>query len=311
MNDCLIVSARADEYIAMLAGYEDLALAATACTSSQQAAQQYSGQRIVFGDPDLVAPVLDALPAVEWVQSTWAGVLPFVQAARRDYLLTGVKGVFGPQMSEYVLGHILAHELKIAERARAQSNREWCRQASGTLLGKHIGIMGTGSIGRHIASVASSFGMHVSGLSRSGALLPEFDQVRAIDELAEFLQELDYLVAALPQTSNTDNLLDAAAIAHLPSHAVLINVGRSNVLDHTALAAALRGGNLAAAVLDVFDEEPLPQDSPLWTVPNLHVTAHISAVSHPSLVVPIFVENLRRYRQKRDLEFVIDLDKGY
>ncbi len=311
MTDCLIVSARADEYTAALAAYEDLALSMTACTSLEQATQRYSGQRIVFGDPDLVAPLLDAMPAVDWVQSTWAGVLPFVEAGRRDYVLTGVKDVFGPQMSEYVLGHILALELRIAERAEAQSKREWYRQPSGTLLEKHIGIMGTGSIGRHIGRVAASFGMQVSGLSRSGAALQGFDQVWPIEQLHAFLRELDYLVAALPQTSNTDNLLDAAALAQLPSRAVLINVGRSNAIDDSALAAALRGGNLAGAVLDVFDEEPLPQGSPLWTVPNLHVTAHISAVSHPSLVVPIFVDNLRRFQQQQDLEFVIDLDKGY
>lgn len=311
MTDCLIVSARADEYITALADYEDLALSTTACASPEQAAQTYSGQRIVFGDPDLVAPLLDAMPAVDWVQSTWAGVLPFVEAGRRDYVLTGVKDVFGPQMSEYVLGHILAIELRIADRAEAQSNREWYRQSSGTLLGKRMGIMGTGSIGRHIGRVASSFGVRVSGLSRSGAALAGFDEVFSIEELHEFLQDLDYLIATLPQTSNTDNLLDAAALAQLPSRAVLINVGRSNLIDDSALAAALRGGNLAGAVLDVFDEEPLPQDSPLWTVPNLHVTAHISAVSHPSLVVPIFVDNLRRFQQQQDLEFVIDLDKGY
>jgi phosphoglycerate dehydrogenase-like enzyme len=311
MTDCLIVSARADEYITVLADYEDLALSTTACMSLEQAAQRYSGQSIVFGDPDLVAPLLHAMPAVDWVQSTWAGVLPFVQADRRDYVLTGVKDVFGPQMSEYVLGHILALELKIAERARAQSNREWYRQPSGTLLGKSIGIMGTGSIGRHIGRVASGFGMRVSGLSRSGALLAGFDRVWPIEELHAFLQDLDYLVAALPQTSKTDNLLDGAAIAQLPAHAYLINVGRSNVLGENALSEALQSGNLAGAVLDVFDEEPLPQDSPLWTVPNLHVTAHISAVSHPSLVVPIFVDNLRRYQQQQNLEYVIDLDKGY
>jgi len=311
MSDCLIVSDRADEYLAALAEYEDLQLSTTVCASLEQAAQRYSGQKIVFGDPDLVAPLLRAMPEVEWVQSTWAGVLPFVQADRRGYVLTGVKDVFGPQMSEYVLGYLLAHELKITERVRAQSNREWHRQRSGTLLGKHIGIMGTGFIGRHIARLASCFGMRVSGLSRSGSLAAGFDQVLPVEELNAFLQKLDYLVAVLPQTGNTDNLLDKAALAQLPAHAYLINVGRSNVLNDAALIEALQGGSLAGAVLDVFDEEPLPKDSPLWTAPNLQVTAHISAVSYPSLVVPIFVENLRRYQKRQDLQFVIDLDKGY
>ena len=118
-------------------------------------------------------------------------------------------------------------------------------------------------------------------------------------------------MVALPQTADTDNLLDAAALAKLPAQAYFINVGRSNVVDDGALIDALRNDRLAGAALDVFDEEPIPQDSPLWDTPNLSITAHIAAISHPSLIVPIFIENYRRYIKEQPLKYVIDFDAGY
>jgi len=311
MTECLILSARAEAYMAELANHRNPSVDAVACSTHEQALKNYAGQRVVFGDPDLVAPLLVQWPAVEWVQSSWAGVLPFVQEQRRDFVLTGVKGIFGEQMSEYVIGYMLAHELRVLERNKAQCDRTWYRQPSGTLQGKHIGIMGTGSIGQHIARTAGNFGMRVSGLSRSGAAVNGFDEVVSMDQRDSFLQPLDYLISTLPQTYETSNLLDEAAFQHLPAHACFINVGRSNVVSDDALVAALESGSLGGAVLDVFDEEPLPAESPLWTTPNLHITAHVSAASHPSLVVPIFVDNLRRYQQSRTLNYVIDLDKGY
>ena len=259
----------------------------------------------------MIAAVLNQMPEVEWVQSTWAGVTPLVSIARRDYVLTGVKGIFGPQMSEYVLGYLLAHELRVIERAHAQRRRDWASIPSGVLQGKSLGIMGTGSIGQHIARTAAAFGMRVTGLSRSGAAVPGFDTVRPVDQLHGFLQGINYLVSTLPQTGATDSLLDAAALAQLPRDAYFINVGRSNVVDDTALIESLRNGDIAGAALDVFDEEPLPHDSPLWDTPHLTITAHIADISHPALIATIFIENYRRYFQGQRLRYVVDFDAGY
>ena len=311
MTDCLIISSHADEYAAEIARHKDVDVSVTACTTSEQALRQYAGQRIVFGDPDLVAPVLPNMPTVEWVQSTWAGVLPFVQGARRDYRLTGIKDVFGEQLSEYVLGYLLAHELKILERVENQLKHQWHEASSGSLQGKRLGIMGTGSIGRHIAHKAALFGMRVSGLSRTGAATEGFDDVQATSELYVFLASVDYLVAILPQTSETDRLLDERAFTQLPSHAYFINIGRGNVVDDDALINALQRGEIAGASLDVFDEEPLPEDSPLWETPNLLITAHMGAVSYPELVVPIFVENYQRFSKNAPLRSMVDFDAGY
>ena len=281
------------------------------CGSSAEALEKYAGQTILFGDPDMVAKILPELPDVDWVQSTWAGITPLTAVGRRDYVLTGVKNVFGPQMTEYVLGYLLAHELRVVERARQQAARNWFDSPSGILHGKRLGIMGTGSIGAHIAGMARAFGLEVRGLSQSGTQSPDFDDVRPVEDLHNFLQGLDYLVSVLPATHGTTHLLDNAALAKLPPHAYFINVGRGNVVDDDALMDALNHGRLAGAALDVFDEEPVPAASPLWETPNLMITAHIAAMSHPGLIVPIFIENYRRYCNNEPLKFVIDLDKGY
>ena len=226
-------------------------------------------------------------------------------------MLTGIKNVFGPQMSEYVLGYLLAHELSILKRKAAQQQRNWFKDLSGMLEGKRLGIMGTGSIGQHIANSAAVFGVTSVGLSRSGAATKGFENVVPVAQLHEFLERCDYLVSTLPQTAATDRLLDSAALRKLPPHAYYVNVGRSNVVDDAALIDALQNGRLAGAALDVFDQEPVPQDSPLWDTPGLSITAHVAAISHSQLIVPIFIDNYRRYRRKQALKYIIDFDVGY
>jgi len=311
MTDCLIIDAAANEFADEIARLADSPLPVKACTSAEQALDEYANQTILFGNPDMIAAVLPEMPGVDWVQSSWAGVTPLMGIDRRDYILTGVKGVFGPQMSEYVMGYLLAHELKVLERMKQQREHNWFKDVSGALREKRLGIMGTGSIGRHIAQTATVFGIKVTGLNRSGTASPVFEDVLPVGRLHDFLKETDYLVSTLPQTDDTDDLLDGVALAKLPAHAYFINIGRSNIVNDEALIDALRNGKLAGAALDVFDEEPIPPNSPLWDTPNLSITAHIAAISHPSLIVPIFVDNYRRYMQKQPLKYTIDFDAGY
>ena len=311
MPACLIVTATAEDYVEELTRLADVPIPFKACSSAEQALTEYTDESVLFGRPDMIAEILPNTPTVEWVQSTWAGVTPLIAAERRDYVLTGVKDVFGPQMSEYVIGYLLAHELRVLERMQEQQQHNWFEGLSGTLKGRRLGIMGTGSIGQHIAKAASYFDMTVTGMSRSGATRPGFDKVMQTNQLHEFLEKLDYLVSILPNTPDTDHLLDAVALKKLPKHACFINIGRSNVVDDDALMDALINNELAGATLDVFDEEPIPQESPLWDTPNLTITAHVAAVSYPSIIVPIFVDNYRRYTSKQPLRYVVDFDAGY
>ena len=269
------------------------------------------GPPVLLGEPDLVADVLDDLPAVRWVQSTWAGVTPLIEQHRRDYHLTGVKGVFGPQMAEYVLGHLLAHQLRLLERLGRQAQRDWWPEPSSTLAGGTLGILGTGSIGAEIARRARVFDLAVIGLSRSGRAQADFDRVWPVADLTDFLQRADFVVSVLPDTPATQGLLDAKAIAAMRPGAYFVNVGRGSVVDETALAEALNRHHLGGAALDVFNEEPLPRVSPLWHAENTLVTAHVAARSWPRDIAALFIDNYRRYAAGEALRYIVEFDRGY
>ena len=307
---CLIVTPAAAQFAEEIARH-DPRIPITCCASADSALRAYAGEKVIFGDPATVSEALPQMPAVEWVQSSWAGVTPLVRLPRRGYVLTGIKEVLGPQMSEYVLGYLLAHELKVVERVAAQQQHTWFADASGGLAGKRLGIMGTGSIGRHLARSAAVFGLTSFGLSRSGVATAAFTRVWPVTGLRAFLGQCDYLVSTLPETPDTDRLLDGTALRALPPHAYFVNVGRGNVIDDATLVEALRTGRLAGAAVDVFDREPVPRDSPLWDAPGLTMTAHIAATSHPHLIAPVFVDNYRRYANGQALKYVIDFDAGY
>ena len=311
MSGALIVTTLATEFADEIKRLSGDTIPVTACSTVDEAIVAYANETVLFGSPGMIVQLMDRMPGVEWVQSSWAGVTPLIDAPRRDYVLTGVKDVFGPQMAEYSLGLLLAHELKLHERRRAQAAREWLGTHSGTLTGKRLGVMGTGSIGAAIAKAAGAFGMSSVGFSRSGNAVDGFEAVFPAEGLEAFLGDIDYLVATLPATPETTGLLNAKTLSLLPAHGYFINVGRSNVVDDDALISALSSGALAGAALDVFDEEPVPPASPLWDTPNLTMTAHIAAISHPLLIVPIFVENYRRYAAGEPLKYVVDFDLGY
>lgn len=311
MPAIMIISEDALEYAGLLSELAAEGVAINCARTGQEATAAYRGQAILLGEPDLIAGVLHAMPTVEWVQSTWAGVTPLMSAARRDFVLTVVKDTFGPQMAEYVLAYLLARELDIFERLEQQKARQWHDEFSGILQGKRLGIMGTGSIGRHIAAVAGAFGMSVSGLSRRGRAVEGFERVFMPGSLDAFLQQLDYLVAVLPDTPATDRMLDARAFKAMPRHCYFINIGRGNLVDEAALADALARGELAGAVLDVFSEEPLPQDSPLWTAPGLLLTGHVAARSWPEDIAKIFIDNYWRHQRGDALRYSVDFEQGY
>lgn len=307
----LVVSHDAEDYRALLrrelGGEVPVAVAASAA----EAVSRYDGQPVVLGRPDLLAPLLETRPPVAWVQSTWAGVRPLAELDFRGYRLTGVKDVFGPQMAGYVFAHVLAREARLDERRASQRARRWDAAPGGSLEGKVMGIMGAGSIGRHVARVAAGFGLRVVGFNTRGGALPGFERVHTRATLDGFLADSDYVVGVLPDVPGTTGLLDAEAFARMKPSALLINVGRGNLVDESALAAALEAGGIAGAVLDVFRVEPLPPDSPLWAAPNLTITGHVAAVSRPADIARVFAANYRRFAEGGELEGVIDPGRGY
>ncbi len=306
-----IATHNAEEYLQLLHDYLEVVPEVLLASTIKDAVKLYGGQPVVLARPDFAAALVQTKPPIKWLQSTWAGVTPLIEIDYRDYLLTGLKDIFGPQMADYVMGYVLAHELRIEQRSESQKQRRWDDQFSGELRGKVMGVLGTGSIGAHVAQVASQFGIEVLGLNTTGREVESFDRVFAIADLSELLPQCDYLVSILPNAPGTNNLLNRAAFSQMKKSALLINVGRGNVIADSELCEALSRGELAGAVLDVFQEEPLPQDSALWDAPNLKVTGHVAAVSRPDDIARVFAENYRRFTLEESLLYVVDFEKGY
>lgn len=267
---------------------------------------------IAIGEPRLIRDALPNLSQLKWAQSIYAGVEPLVDPAqRRDYILTNARSVFGELMSEYVFGYLLFLEKRMLERIRSQQAHQWQRNESGWMRGKTIGLLGVGSIGAHLAGTAKHFGMKVRGYTRGSETSTQVDKYYHGTDLLKFADGLDYLVSVLPRTNETNRLVDKALLDVLPDHAVFVNVGRGNSVDEAALEHALKQGKLAAAVLDVFEKEPLPSDHPFWDTPNLYMTYHTSAISYPEDITRVFVENYDLYIQGKPLKYLVDFEQGY
>lgn len=307
----LVAAEDAGEYLAHLQAPDLPGLLVSCATSTEELRRVWKGQPVLLAQPGLVAPLLADMPGIRWVQSTWAGVTPILEVSRRDFQLTGIREVFGPQMFEYVLAYLLAHELRLFERLGRQAGRHWWPRHSGTLRGKVLGVMGTGSIGAYIARQAQALGMATIGFSRSGKAVDGFGKVYGPDWLEDFLALPDYLVCVLPDTPGTRGLLDTRALAAMKKGVYMVNIGRGSLIDEVALAEAVSAGQIAGAALDVFGEEPLPADSPLWHTPGVIVTAHVAAVSRPAEIADIFLANYRRFVAGRRLKYRVDFDRGY
>jgi len=304
MPTLLILSKDAEEYRSILesANLPNLEIAEKASKETE----------IVFGAPTMISDALNSLPNLRWAQASWAGVEPLLDPSlRRDYVLTNARGVFGGLMSEYVFGYLLAHERKIFERAAAQKNKIWDTSLTGQLRGKTIGLLGVGSIGAEVAQMAKAFGMTVRGYTRSSEESTQVDKYFHGDDLLNFVKGLDYLVGILPNTKETSKIVDEKVLHTLPSHAVFVNVGRGSAVDESALLKALQENKIAGAVLDVFEQEPLPKEHPFWNAPNLTMTFHTSAPSLPEDIAKVFIENYRLYIEGKPLKYVVDFARGY
>lgn len=313
MNHLLILSPQAEDYARLLAPYSlDQLTLHTANYYSALDPAQLKTINLVLGDPPWVVKLLAHLPQLQWVQSTFAGVNALCAPnLPHHYQLTNVKTVFGQPMSEYVFGYILALERDLLRARQQQQQHRWQPFSYRSLAGLTIGIAGLGDIGQHLASTAKHFGMRVKGLKLQATRVPQVDEVYTVTELKQFLLELDYLVITLPATVQTRHLFDAAALAQLKTDAVLINVGRGTCVDQIALTEQLKAQQLRAAVLDVFAEEPLAADDPLWDLEQVYITPHQAAVSVPADIVKIFVRNYQRFQQGQTLDYQVDFTKGY
>jgi len=285
---------------------------AVAVCSTPSEAEPHIGDAEILYAWNFPRALLPRAAKLRWAQNMGAGVerLMLPELPRR-VKVTRVAGIFGPWIAEYVLGWCLWLTQR-TELFRAQQRERRWRQADPLRLhGATLCVVGLGDIGRTIARAARGFGMLVVGVNRSGRKVAEADRVYKTRDLRKAVAGADFVALTAPLTEATRGLIGAAELAAMRPSAWLINTARGPVVDEAALLYALRGRRLGGAVLDVFDEEPLPQSHPLWELDNVVITPHISGPSTSGEIAPIFNDNLRRYLAGRALRYGVDRKRGY
>ena len=269
---------------------------------------------ITFGHPWLPDLVRER-PSIEWIHLLSAGAnhlleqdLPFERLR-----VSTSSGVHAATIGDYVMAGVLYHTKHLGRFAAQQREKRWERGPQDELEGRTMAIVGLGAIGAGIAVRAQAFGMRVIGTKRTPSDVPHVDEVHGPDDLHTVLRQTDVIAVTLPLTPGTRGLIGPDEFAVMRKGAILVNVGRGHVIDEIALTTALRDGRLRAATLDVFAEEPLPADSPLWDLDNVLITPHVAGdtPAYMRKAVDVFAENYRSWQRKGRLTTAVDVQAGY
>ncbi|GAA4454980.1 D-2-hydroxyacid dehydrogenase [Nibrella saemangeumensis] len=267
---------------------------------------------VVFGNPP--ADWWAESRNLRWVQLYSAGFDPYLaldwtRPELQSVTVTNLRGFFGQPVAETAVAGVMALYRKIDELARLQAQSRWVggelRPQMNLLYRKRVLVLGAGAIGETIMKILRGFDCHVTLVRRS--------QAPTVEDLDELLPEADIIMAALPDTEETKNTLSAQRLALMKPSAVVVNVGRGSAIDEPALTDALQHNRLAGAVLDVTYQEPLPGESPLWSMTNVLLTQHTGGgyAEENADKVRVFLRNLDRYRAGEPLENVVDFSRGY
>ncbi|MBD2691174.1 D-2-hydroxyacid dehydrogenase [Anabaena catenula] len=266
--------------------------------------------------PTTLHRVLDAAPALRWHHAPNAGVNHILtpKYLERDLILTNGAGIHAIPIAEFVITYLLAYTKQLPSLYQLQAEHNWQRGLPiQELLDKTLLIIGAGGIGQEISIRAKAFGMRIFGSSRHPKPLPNFDKVVGANEWKELLPEANFIVIATPLTQETKGMIDLETLRLFRPDAYLINIARGAIVDESALTKALQEGWIAGAALDTVFTEPLPAESPLWSLPNVFITPHCSGnsprVKERSLA--LFLDNLNRYLQGKSLHNVVDKTAGY
>jgi phosphoglycerate dehydrogenase-like enzyme len=285
---------------------------------------------------DTVLPRPEQAPKLRWVQFHWAGVERMMEAPalqKPDLAVTTLSGAAAPQMAEYVVMMLLAFGHRLPEMMEHQRRADWPRDRWKRFMplelnSSTVGIVGYGSVGREVARLLHEFGatilaakrdaMHPedSGYIREGLGDPQGGLVRRLyptQALRSMFKECDFIVVAVPLTPQTQNLIGTEEFAAMKPTSYLVDVSRGGVVNQVALISALRERKIAGAGLDVFPEEPLPADSPLWKMANVIITPHIAGITphYDQRAVELFTQNLHRYLAGLPLYNAVELRRGY
>jgi phosphoglycerate dehydrogenase-like enzyme len=243
--------------------------------------------------------VFRAAGRLKWVQALGTGVDNIVDrpTLRPKVILTRMHAIHGPPMAEAALMAMLALSRDLPRLVRNQQNRRWERWPARLLEGRTVGILGIGAIAEVLGPRCQMMGMRVLGITSAPRDVAGFDSMVSRGDLAEVVRELDYFVLLTPYSKDTHHLVDARVLTAMKPEAYLINLARGGVVDEDALLEVLRFGGIAGAALDVFSQEPLPEDHPFWTLPNVLITPHVGGFNdgYARQAIPLVLENIRRF----------------
>jgi D-2-hydroxyacid dehydrogenase (NADP+) len=260
---------------------------------------------IMFG-LEIRDPMLAAAPRLKWIQSLGTGVDHFLRcpSLKPDVLITSGRGIHGPPMREQVVYLMMAVSRDAPRQVEDFQHRVWARRLWSTLHGKTAVIAGTGIVGAAIGELLKALGMHVVGVSHTPRNVDGFDEIMSADRWLEAAAKADYLINVLPASDDNIALFGAKLFAAMKPSAYYISAGRGQTVDEAALAAALRERRIAGAGFDVFETEPLPPDSPFWSLPNVFITPHVGGyiVEYEDLIMPLVLDNMRTFLAGRPSE---------
>lgn len=259
-------------------------------------------------------------PNLKFLQICFAGAEKYCREkiVSDNVVISNVTGAFGEVISEYIIGTILSVYRRFFGYKSLQNAKIWRDLGSErTIFGENALILGCGNIGSETAKRLKAFGARIVGIRRNPRPTEFFDEVYGIENLEEQLQKADLIISCLPETPYTIGLIGSEKITLMKKNALFVNVGRGSVVDENALVEALENEKIFGAVLDVFSEEPLPESSPLWNLPNLFITPHISGKSfgHSPIIerkiAEICAENINLFMAGKMPKNVIYRDAGY
>ncbi|KAA5805735.1 D-2-hydroxyacid dehydrogenase [Thermoanaerobacterium thermosaccharolyticum] len=288
------------------------------CLDDKKDAYKYikDTEVLVCFDGDADAEFIHNAENLKWIHllSAGADAMPFDVLKERKIILTNSKGVHKYQISEQVLGYMLLFERALNYFIRKQMNREWDKSVRvSELYGKTVCILGVGSIGEEIARIAREFGMKTIGVRKSGNISQFIDEMYTNDNMIYAVSKADYVICALPLTDETYHLLGKDFFKNMKNDAVFINIGRGKVVDESSLIDALKNKTIRGAALDVFEEEPLSKESPLWDMENVIITPHTAGISphYMERGIEIIKHNIKAYLGDGDFINRVDLEKQY
>jgi len=243
--------------------------------------------------------MLQGAPALKWIQSLGTGVDHFLRcpSLKPEVVITSGRGIHGPPMREQVVYMMMAVSRDATRQVEDYRHRIWARRLWSMLYGKTAVVVGTGIVGAAIGELLQAFGMHVVGVSRTPRAEQGFDEMLPVERLLHAAGRADYLINILPAAPYNFTLFDGAVFAAMKPSAYYISAGRGQTVDEKALATALRERRIAGAGFDVFQDEPLPPDSPFWNLPNVFITPHVGGyiVEYEELIMPLIIDNMRLF----------------